>query len=173
MSHTLTVKIAIKDHRALDAAVRRMGGAMLGEGSHKLFSSAESGIGFKLPGWSYPLIAREDGSLAYDDYHGRWGNPADIEALENIYGVEAARFAAQGLGWIVEDNESGGVTIYHPEGGTLTLSPGGRVDAQGFHGEACAAATRPISEAMGQTTSETRKKEWDETDVQQQISDAD
>src|SRR2546427_2670081 len=44
--------------RALKAAVEAMGGRFLGEGTYKLYSSTEAGIGFKLPHWSFPLISR-------------------------------------------------------------------------------------------------------------------
>ena len=158
-SHTTTVQIEFRDARALKAAVEAMGGRFMGEGTYKLYSSTEAGIGFALPHWAFPLISRADGSLAYDDYRGAWGNVADLERLKGAYAIEAARLAAQDLGWYTELHGED-LVIHHPDGGTLTVSPNGTVDAACFLGRDCASAAAPIEAALGKKIDTSLKPEF-------------
>ena len=169
MSHTVTIKIEMKNPAILRAAAEALGGQWIGEGTHKLFSTqTATGHGFTLPRWRFPLVAQADGNLAFDDYHGEWGNVADLEKLKTRYAIEAARAEAQNLGWYAEDQADGTLLIYHPDGGTLLVTPAG-LDAAGFTGAACSAASEPIARAIGQTTGEARKEEY--SAIRQQISE--
>ncbi len=134
-SHTATVKVDFADPDALRAAVLAMGGKWLGEGMHRLFSTQHTGLGFTLPGWSYALVAEKAGTLAYDDFNGHWGNPADLERLKAEYAVSKAETAALALGWQCERTAEG-LTVYHPSGGHLTVT-GATAEAHGFHGQGC------------------------------------
>lgn len=163
MSYTLSVKIELRDQEALAAAVADLKGRTLGLGGWKLFSSTEQGFGFTLPDWRYPLIATEAGALKFDDYHGEWGNVQDLDRLRERYAIHAGRLAAEAQGWYCEITQDGNLLIFHPTGGTLTVSPAGIIDAQGFAGPTCSEATRPIAEALGQTTGETRKEAYNQS----------
>ena len=77
-SHTARIVVEYQSAELLRLAVLGMGGQWLGAGSHRLFDGAYVGQGFRLPGWSYPLVLQEGGKLAYDDYGGAWGNPAGV-----------------------------------------------------------------------------------------------
>jgi hypothetical protein len=158
MSHTVNVKIEFRDRAALAAAVAALGGKVLGEGSYKLFSSTEGGLGIQLPGWKYPLIVKASGELAFDDYKGSWGNRADIEKLRAEYALEAARQAAEAQGWYCERQDDR-LLIYHPEG-LITVSADGVVDASGFQGKSCTKATEPIELALGARRQQIIKKEY-------------
>lgn len=160
MSHTVTVKIECRDQEALARACLSLGGTVLGAGTHKLYSSEEAGFAVQLPNWRYPIIAKQDGSLTMDHYGGRWGRVEDVDRLRERYVVEAARTAAEAQGWYVEDRPDGGLTVYHPGGGTLQVEPSGSVDACGFIGAGCAAATSTIASAMGESSGEVRKSEY-------------
>lgn len=50
----------------------------------------------------------------------------------------------------------------------MTFSVDGevKVDAQGFKGRSCASATKFIKDALGQVTSETKKLEWMQENVE-------
>lgn len=133
LSHTLAVKIEMRDHAALTAAAKVLGGSALGEGSHHFYSSTEQGFGIRLPGWTYPMVAKPDGTLAYDDCGGRWGNARDIDKLYALYTLQLARTEAERLGWMTEMRGES-LVIFHPDGGTLTLSPSGEIHARGFTG---------------------------------------
>lgn len=133
-SHTARIKVDYSDADALKAAVAALGGNWLGHGIHRLYEGPATGYGFRLPGWTYPIVLQE-GELSFDDFGGVWGNVADLERLRGAYVIAVAEKAALAQGWQCEHTE-GGLTIYHPSGGTLTVT-GGAVDANGFQGQGC------------------------------------
>lgn len=165
MSHTVTAKVkftfpgANKD-APLAKAVVKAGGKLLGLGKHKLFAGSVDGFGFTLPEWRYPLVLTPGGELKFDDYNGSWGNRKDIEKITSIYGIEAAREAANTLGWQVQDQPNGSIQVFHPSGGMVTVGVGGEVDATGFVGISCEKATEPLVAAMGGKDLEQRKAEY-------------
>ena len=162
MSHTVSVKIELRDTAVLRRAVESLNGRWLGHGEQILYETRETGEAFRLPGWTYPLVKRSDDTLAYDDYHGSWGNVADLDRLKARYAIEAARQEAANQGWYAEDQPDGSLLIYHPDGGTLSVTTAG-IDANGFTGAGCSAASEPIARAMGQQTSSSEKPEYNAT----------
>jgi len=159
VSHTVKVKIEMKNTDALTRAAIALGGQVLGQGTHRLYSSQEDGFAIKLPGWQYPVIAKTDGTLAYDDYQGHWGNVRDIETLKSRYAIEAARLECERLGWYCEE-QNNSLIVYHPDGGTLTIGESGEIDASGFSGSSCSDATSPLERALGKTTESVKKNEY-------------
>ena len=159
MSHTVKVKVELKDCAALARVVIAIGGSVLGEGTHALYAAAEQGFGFTLPGWQFPLVLKDNGELAFDDYKGAWGKVSDIDKLKDAYALSVARSAAEQQGWLCED-QAGGLVIFHPDGGTLTVRPDGTVDAAGFEGCGCTNATDAIERAMGTRQNEQVKDEY-------------
>lgn len=175
-SHTVTVAVEFRNQNQLAEAVRKMGGTVIGVGEHELYERDYSkegnarkikhvGFAFKLPGWSYPCIAQDDGTLAFDDYNGAWGNREDIETLKNEYSYGAAQAAAEQLGWMVEKSDEG-LRVYHPSGGYLTVDSSGEIDACDFHGVGCHEATTQLAEAIGQPIQYTPKPEYFEQQAQ-------
>lgn len=160
MSHTVKVKANYSSNPdALKKAVESMGGVFKGKDTYRLYDGTKAtGFGFTLPGWQHPLIAQEDGTLAYDDYNGNWGKPSDIPLLAKKFGREAARLAAEAQNWICEDTNEG-LMIYHPEGGHIVVTDDS-VDACNFQGKGCAEATSLIADAMGKATETTTKAEY-------------
>jgi hypothetical protein len=96
-----------------------------------------------LPRWSYPIVVRTDHTLAYDDYHGTWGDVADLDRLHEEYSWALAEIAAQNCGWQTE-RIADGVRVYHPSGATITVTAT-TVDMQGFVGGACKEAMRQLA----------------------------
>ena len=134
-SHTVRIRVALKDEAALKAAVLAMGGTFIGQGSHRIFDGSYLGLGFTLPGWSRALILQADGNLLYDDFSGRWGNPADIEKLKSEYTLATATQAAMNQGWMYE-RDGAKLTVWHPSGGHIVISQSG-AEAFGFTGGLC------------------------------------
>jgi hypothetical protein len=160
MSHTVKVKVNFGDPDILGAVAVSMGGRILGDGMHRMYGGQSSqGYGIALMGWVYPLVLGADGTLAFDDYGGHWGNRADIDRLTALYAVSIAEQAAQAQGWYCERVHDE-LVIYHPEGGILRVMAGGVVDTSGFLGADCQAASAPIESALGRTESETLKAEF-------------
>lgn len=147
-SHTTTIKSEFKDHDILAGAVRGMGGKVLGMGTHKLYSESKTGFGFTIPGWSYPIIAEANGSLAFDNFNNRWGDVADLERLKDEYVISTAEMAAISQGWAVQ-REGSSLTIFHPTGGHMVVGANG-AEAFGFVGGSChdalTALNLPISQ---------------------------
>lgn len=160
MSHTTTVAVEFRNRQALAAAVTKIGGQVLGDGAWRLYSSQEKGYGFNLKGWQYPCILRtDDNSLAMDTYNGSWGNEADIVTLKGVYALEVAREVAVNQGWVTETTANGALLIYHPDGGTLTVTADGTVDCEGFQGTGCDVSAA-IESALGQVSARTNKAEY-------------
>lgn len=136
-SHTARVAVEFRDGDTLRGAVLAMGGTWIGQGCHQLFEGSEIGQGFTLPGWKFPLVAGLDGNLKFDDYKGRWGNVKDIEKLKAAYAVASVEQAAMINGWQCERTAEGGLTVFHPAGGTLNVGKDGSIDAQQFTGTGC------------------------------------
>ena len=150
-SHTTTIKAEFRDHDRLGGAVVALGGKVLGMGTHKLYSESKTGFGFTLPGWSYPICCQSDGTLAFDNFQGRWGNVADLERLKGEYVIHTAEQSAMAQGWMTERLE-GSLLIHHPNGGTMTVTANG-AEANGFQGVGCHEALMSLNLPMDQWTS--------------------
>lgn len=100
MSHTMNVNIEMHDMEALRNTLKRLGLTMK-EGKFELYSSTEEGIGVKLPGWKYPIVIKENGQVAYDNYNGRWGKIEELNKLKAYYGLEKAKIEARKKGYSV------------------------------------------------------------------------
>lgn len=157
-SHTAHVKVDFHDLDVLARCITEMGGKVLGHGEYKLYSSTEQGWGFTLPGWQYPLIVTEGASLSYDNYAGMWGKLGDVETLRRSYTIECAAAAAAAQGWYCE-RQGESLVVYHPAGGTLTVTPDGVCDAMGIVGAGCH-VFEAIESALGQSREVTLKPEY-------------
>lgn len=98
MSETFTIKnIEIKDMEALKKACDILK-LEIKQGTVNFYSSQEKGINIKLPGWKYPIVIKETGEIAYDNYNGKWGDTKEIYKLLGYYGNEKAKSEAYKLG---------------------------------------------------------------------------
>lgn len=165
MSHTVKIKVKIKDRALFAKIIEEQKGKVLGEGKHNLFSSSHQGFGFQLNGWQYPCIVTEDNDVFYDNFNGSWGKPEILTNLMDAYTIGVAKQAADQAGW-TNQMIDGKLLIYHPDGGTLTVEPSGKVDVGGFVGKNCDVASI-IEEAMGTTVERCDKAEYLQTDVHQ------
>ena len=104
MSHTMNITLELKDMDALTAACERLGNPMVERMDHKLFSSTETGIGVCLPGWRYPAVVKDNGTVAYDNYNGSWGDIARLNELKAYYGLEKAKIEARRAGHSVYES---------------------------------------------------------------------
>jgi hypothetical protein len=100
----MNIKTEITDVEALRAACQRLGYELKESGSFRLYSSNELGAGVMLPGWSYPVVIREDGTLAMDNYAGRWGDISELHKLEAYYGLEKAKLEAWKKGYSIQED---------------------------------------------------------------------
>jgi len=106
MSHTLKIKVEIKDEQALIASAQKIGATILGDGSHRLYGGVVNGFGVQLPGWTYPTVVNlQTGELSYDNYNGAWGNQGVLDGLIHEYSTEvvAQALSAQGISYYRND----------------------------------------------------------------------
>jgi len=104
MSHTMNIQLEIKDIDTLLSACERLNLRVEKNGKHQLFASEEEGVAVYLPGWSYPVVFKQDGSVAYDNYNGEWGNIEELHKLTAWYGFFKAKAEAQIQGYSTYEN---------------------------------------------------------------------
>lgn len=46
--------------------------------------SEHVGLTVKLPGWQFPVVVKDSGEVAYDNYHGSWGNSVEVSRLTGL-----------------------------------------------------------------------------------------
>jgi hypothetical protein len=106
-------------------------------------------LAIQFPNWNYPAIIDEEGRMFYDNYNGMWGDSAQVEKFQEAYANRVIEDECHNLGWYCERQSSGELVIHHPSGGTITVQAGGKLDANGFVGNACEQATEPLEVALG------------------------
>ena len=185
-SHVTKVDVEIRDLDALETACKRLGlifnrdrrtyrwyGRSVGdyklpEGmTEKDLGQCSHAISVKDNARAYEvgLVDNHDGSYSpvWDFWNGGRGLQAAVgencSKLAGEYTIEAARNAATAQGWVAQDNPEGTLTIYHPDGGTMTVSRDGTVNSDGFIGQGCSVASA-IENALGVKQDTTLKAEF-------------
>jgi len=108
MSHTVSVKTQITEPGCIQKAALALGYqceiAALGKRIvEKLFESEVEGIAkVKIPTWQLPIVIAADGTLQYDNYEGRWGDPVDLEKFKAQYSEELSLEHWQNNGFVLE-----------------------------------------------------------------------
>lgn len=164
-SHTVRIRVEYTDSELLEMACKNLGWQWHGQGKHKLYDGIYTGHGFTPQGWSYPAVFA-NGEIHADTFGGRWGEDSQLLKLKAEYMLASAQNAASVLGWNCERNDAG-LTIYHPEQGTLTISKDGVCETNGFVGSGCHAAR----EALGILAdgAAQNKPEYAQTEAQIQL----
>jgi hypothetical protein len=104
MSHLVTIETKVHDAAALTAACHRLGLAEPVHANVRLYSADAAGLVVTLPGWQFPVVIDiAEGSIKYDNYEGRWGNPAELGRLLQVYAVEKAKLEARKKGYCVTE----------------------------------------------------------------------
>ena len=104
MSHIVTIQTEVRDAGAVHAACRRLGLAEPAERTVALFSGQAAGLAVELPGWQYPVVCQTStGTLKYDNFSGRWGEPKELDRFLQAYAVEKAKIEARRRGHSVHE----------------------------------------------------------------------
>jgi hypothetical protein len=120
MSHIVTIETQVRDPAAVAAACSRLGLSQPERGRVMLFSAVAEGLVVRLPGWRYPVVADTDtGALQFDNFEGRWGDPAELGRFLQGYAVEKARIEVNRRGHTVREQVLADGTV------KLTVSVGG------------------------------------------------
>ena len=173
-SHVVKIEVEVRDLDALERAAQSLGlqlcrgqrkyawfgeymgdtalpagvtPAQLGKCDHALHLNSEA--------YEIGVVDNHDGTfgLLWDFFCGGYGlQDAVGEGCSKLiarYGVEVARSSATAQGWYCEDQTDGSLMVYHPTGGTMTVSPQGQVEAAGFVGQGCHSPVELLAAAMG------------------------
>ena len=114
MSHIVTIRTEVREAAAVDAACRRLGLPQPVHETVPLFSGERTGYVFRLPDWRYPVVCDlAQGTLAYDDYEGRWGERRHLDRFLQAYAIERATLEARkhGYGVFEQPLEDGSVRL--------------------------------------------------------------
>jgi len=85
MSHVATVQLQIRDPQALAEAAAQLG-LTVQPGEARFYDGTRvHGLLVHLPGWRYPVAIDPHGTLHYDHYQGRWGDPTHLDRLRQAY----------------------------------------------------------------------------------------
>ena len=187
ISHVVSIKIEVRDLEALRRAAESLGLEFRnGQRSHRWYGRwvgdhpLPEGITTDQLGkcdhalavagnsnaYEIGIVGQQDGSyrLLYDFWQGGYGLQEkvgkDCSKLIEAYAVEKTKIECERLGWLREQQPDGSLLVYHPDGGTITVSRSGEIEAIQFQGTACSLATAPLAGALGQRIGEQRKREW-------------
>ena len=104
MSHIVTIRTEVRDAEAVWLACRRLGLAEPVHETVRLFSGQATGLAVRLPGWQYPVVCdTASGQVRYDNFNGRWGEQARLDALLQAYAAEKAKLEARRRGRTVTE----------------------------------------------------------------------
>ena len=104
MSHIVEIKTQVRDPVSVRAACSRLGLAAPVDGEHRLFTTTATGLGVALPGWRFPVVCElASGQLKYDNYEGKWGNPAELNRFLQGYAIARATLEARKHGHTVTE----------------------------------------------------------------------
>ncbi len=119
MSHIVTLETRVHDPAAVTAACQRLGLRPPQHGTARLYSGEATGLLVQLPGWQYPIVIDTlSGTIRYDHFEGRWGEPRHLERLLQLYAVERAKLEAHKKGYIVNEQalQDGSIKLQILEG---------------------------------------------------------
>ena len=120
MSHIVHIQTEVRDPIAISSACTRLSLPQPVAGEHQLFTNRVAGLAVQLPRWQYPIVCQTDtGQVQYDNYGGRWGDPAQLDRFLQGYAVEAATLLARRQGYSVTEQplENGSIRLTVQVGG--------------------------------------------------------
>lgn len=104
ISHIVHIEAKVRDPVAISSACSRLSLPEPVPGEHQLFTSRISGLAIQLPRWQYPIVCQiETGEIKYDNYEGRWGEPAQLDRFLQGYAVEVTKLEARRQGYSITE----------------------------------------------------------------------
>ena len=99
MSHIVTIQTKVRDPVAVASACEVLQLPAPSVRTARLFSTEATGLAVELPGWRYPVVCQtETGTLAYDNFGGRWGDDIHLHRFLQRYAVERTKLEARKQG---------------------------------------------------------------------------
>lgn len=99
MSHIVRIQTQVRDPAAICSAAKRLSLPEPTFGSVRLFSAEATGWRVQLPDWRYPAVCDTAlGTIHYDNFEGRWGEPKQLDRFLQAYAIEKTRLEARKAG---------------------------------------------------------------------------
>ena len=114
MSHVVTIDVRLKDKQAVIAACKHLSWKYEEQGEVEFYDyTTERGTVVHVPGWRYPAVITENGTIRADTYNDTWGHMSDLDLLKQRYSAEQTKitFAKQGLYASEQQNQDGSLTL--------------------------------------------------------------
>ncbi|OHB36283.1 MAG: hypothetical protein A2Y08_01465 [Planctomycetes bacterium GWA2_40_7] len=114
MSHLVTINVELRNKQAVTAACNRLKWEVKENTKVKYHDgSVAEGMAVYIPGWSYPIVITDNGTVKGDNYGGVWGDLALLNKLKQAYGVEVARslMKRHAVPIIETQNQDGSMTL--------------------------------------------------------------
>jgi len=106
VSHVVQIQTEIRDEAAIRAACSRLRLPEPVYEETKMFSGSKTGWAVKLPEWRYAVVCDVNmGSVAFDNYGGRWGKQKELDRFVQGYAVEKAKIEARKKGYSVTEQQ--------------------------------------------------------------------
>jgi hypothetical protein len=119
LSHVVTIQTKVHDPAAVAAACRRLALAEPVQGTARLYSAQVSGLLVHLPGWRYPAVLdTRTGTIHFDHFGGRWGEPAQLDRFLQAYAVEKTTQEARRKSYTIHEQQlpDGSIQVQLREG---------------------------------------------------------
>jgi hypothetical protein len=102
MSHIVQIQTQVRDPVAIRSAAKRLELAEPTFGSTRLFNAEAVGWRVQFPAWRYPAVCdTSTGSVLYDNFQGRWGDPKHLDRFLQADAIEKTRLEARKAGHTV------------------------------------------------------------------------
>lgn len=114
MSQVVTIDVELKDKQAVMAACKHLSWKCEEQGEVVFYDkTTERGTVVHVPGWKYPAVVTENGTMKADTYNDQWGHMSDLDQLKQRYSAEQtiSTFAKQGLYASEQQNQDGSLTL--------------------------------------------------------------
>jgi len=120
LSHIVELHAEVRDATAVQAACQRLRLPQPVQGTHRLFSGEVTGLAVQLEEWRYPVVCDlKTGQVQFDNYGGKWGEQAHMDAFLQAYAVEKAKIEARRKGHACTEHQLADGAI------KLTINVGG------------------------------------------------
>ena len=100
MSHIVQLKLEIRYPDVIKAIAEQEGWPIQENETARFFGNQHvTGLAVYLPGWRYPVVISDEGTLHYDNYDGAWGAQAYLDRLVQQYVAALVYAEAQATGY--------------------------------------------------------------------------
>lgn len=98
MSHVINLEVKVKKPALLAEVAREKGFEVREQETVQFYSGSRTGMSIRLPGWRYPVVVDEEGTVHYDNWNGAWGDTQQLHHLMQDYAVEVVKQEAMAKG---------------------------------------------------------------------------